>query len=146
MYKTWKNMDKASIVKGVIEDNFKTIWEQMPNNVKCVSTLQRLSMSTDHLSDGLIVYDTTQNKRYRYKNGAWEIYPESLTLEISVGDWVDGKISISHIDHKITSPTVNLFMSAGDDFCPVFGGVYINADGDITLKSDLAFNGKVVIK
>ena len=68
------------------------------------------------------------------------------TQNIAVSDWTNNTISIPFSKHSIENPTVQLFIVYGNSFEPVLGGVEIDSDYNVTLSTDLPFNGKVMIK
>ena len=66
--------------------------------------------------------------------------------DISVSDWMDNSISIPFSKHGIESPFVQLFIEVDGSFDVVLGGVKIDPEHNITLSTDLPFDGKVVVK
>lgn len=151
MLKTWINGASGGFVKKVIEDNFKVLGKYLPNNMLALSTNARNMLTSEHLSDGLIIFDTTLEKWMRYKNGQWSEYSFNITgdyytLDINSSDWLGGKITIPSSEHKITEPTVEMFILYNNAYEPVIGGINIDTEGNITLSSDINFNGRVVIK
>lgn len=71
---------------------------------------------------------------------------KKYTQSISVGDWTDDNISIPFSKHGIENPTVQLFVKSENSFDVVFGGAKIDSENNVTLSTDLPFDGKVVIK
>lgn len=67
--KTWNNGERAEIIKSIIESNFKLLGRHLPHNILALTTAERNVLSSDYLSDGLIVFDTTIQKWVQYKNG-----------------------------------------------------------------------------
>ena len=65
---------------------------------------------------------------------------------ISVSEWVDNSMSIPFSKHGIENPNVQLFIECNGSFESVFGGVEIDSKYNITLSTDLPFDGRVVIK
>ena len=66
--------------------------------------------------------------------------------DIDVDDWTDNSIFVPFIKHGIENPTVQLFIESDDSYVAVLGGVKIDSDYNITLSTDLPFNGRVVVK
>ena len=65
---------------------------------------------------------------------------------IDANDWVDNSISIPFGKHGIENPTVQLFVKSDDSFDIVFGGVKVDSEYNVTLSTDLPFDGRVVVK
>lgn len=153
MLKTWRNGEKADVVQKIIENNFKVLGRYLSRNMLCLSTTERELLSSDYLSDGLIVFDTTLESWMQYNKGIWvevfigvDVEVNNYIKIIKTEDWIDNKIYIPLSDHHVKNPTVQLFMLYGETYSPVIGGIYIENEHDIVLKSDMPFKGKVVIK
>ena len=149
MLKTWINGEDSAIVQKIIEHNFRILGKYLPNNVLSLPRSSRLSLTIDYLANGLIVYDTTDKCWYQYNNGCWEVYnlQSSYELTVTPNMWKDGKIIIPYETHLLNNPSVSLFMRMSDgNYQNVLGGVYLDNDKNITLQSDLAFTGKVIVK
>lgn len=146
--KTWINGEKAEIVQKIIEYNFKILGKHLPHNILSLSSTDRKLLSSDYLCEGLIVFDTTLKKWMQYFNGNWIDFSPNNKYEISINksDWFDGEILIPYQVHLVSSPTVQLFILTENDYEAVLGGVKINSNHDIILRSDLEFEGKVVIQ
>lgn len=71
---------------------------------------------------------------------------KKYTQDINVDDWTDNSIFIPFSKHNIENPTVQLFIKDNDSFSPVFGGVKIDSEYNITLSTDLTFSGRVVVR
>ena len=71
---------------------------------------------------------------------------KKYTQDIDINDWIDNNISIPFSKHSIENPTVQLLIEDGISFSPILGGVKIDSGHNITLSTDLPFNGRVVIK
>lgn len=71
---------------------------------------------------------------------------KKYTKDIVVSDWVDNSIFIPFNNHNIENPTVLLFVVDDNSFSPVLGGVKIDSEYNVTLSTDLPFNGKVVVR
>ena len=65
---------------------------------------------------------------------------------VNAGDWTNNSITISFSEHRIENPTVQLFIKDDDSFEPVLGGVSIDSEHNVTLSTDLPFDGRVMIK
>ena len=68
------------------------------------------------------------------------------TKDISVSDWINNNIFIPFSEHGIENPTVQLFVKSDDSFDIVFGGVKVDSEYNVTLSTDLPFDGRVVVK
>ena len=71
---------------------------------------------------------------------------KKYTLNIDVRDWTDNNISIPFSKHGIENPTVQLYIKHDGSFMPVLGGIIADSEYNITLSTDLPFDGKVIIK
>ena len=146
MYQVWRSGDSGATVKACVDNNFKELWDNLSKNMMSLTTEQRLSLSEDYLSEGLLVYDKNKNKWYQYLNGAWVNSSWEYSLEIYVDDWIDNKITIPYSLHKTESPTVGFYVIINGQYVKAVGGVSIDEDNNIILSSKIAFDGKVVIK
>lgn len=151
--KTWRNGEEGDILKAIIEHNFKILGKYLPYHILCISSENRNLLTSDYLSENLIVFDTTKNEWLQYKNGKWIAFDfGNLGLHyikiFSKKDWsAQNEISIPFHLHKRENPVVQLYLRQGSFYCSdVFGGVYIDDNYNITLSTDLPFDGKVVIK
>lgn len=66
--------------------------------------------------------------------------------DINVDDWADNSISIPFSQHGVENPSVELFIKYDGAFVSALGGVEIDSEYNVTLSTDLPFNGKVVIR
>ena len=144
--KTWRNGDSAEVVQKIIEYNFKLLGRYLSSNMFCLSSSERKTLSSDYLREGLIIYDTTENTWYKYVSGAWKKSPIEYNLTITETDWVNNEITINFPTHLITNPIVQLFIKDDNSYTPVIGGVSVDNSFNITLSTDMPFNGKVVVK
>ena len=152
MIKTWKNRAKAEEVKNIIDYNFNVVSKYLSKDVKALSTQERKSLSSGYLSENTIVFDIDEEQWYKYSKGSWE--PTSIgasdykayTQDISIDNWADNSIEIPFNQHGVRNPTVQMFMGVGNSFTPVLGGVEIDSEYNVSLSTDLPFDGKVVIK
>ena len=145
--KTWIFGEKSEIIKEIIDSNFKILGRYLSKNMLCLTTEERESLSSDYLSEGLVVYDTSKDMPYEYRNGVWNIKTTSYTKEFDSNSWLSSnKYYIPFEEHKKKDPSVQLFILEGNDYSLVIGGVEINESFDVTISSDLPFTGKVVIK
>ena len=151
----WRNGETAEIVQKIIEYNFKLLGRHLPNNILALPTTQRETLSSDYLCEGLIVYDTTLNKWFRYTSNSWEEYTidndtsgESAvyTKTFTAADWENKEIYISYSTDLISNPSVGLAILDNGVYSPVIGGVIMDRNDNIILTTDLPFDGKVVIK
>ncbi len=144
--RTWRNGEEAEVVQKIIEYNFKLLGRYLSGNMLCLSSSERKTLSSDYLREGLIIYDTTENAWYKYVSGTWKKSPTEYNLTITETDWVNNEITISFPTHLITNPIVQLFIKDGNSYSPVIGGVSVDNSFNITLSSDMPFDGKVVVK
>lgn len=147
MIRTWRNGASGGEVKSIIDYNFNVVSKYLSKDIKTLSTQERNLLSSDYLSENVLVFDTDEEQWYKYSNGSWvKTFVDIYTQDISVNDWIDNNINILFTQHGIKNPTIQLSMKNGDSFTPVLGGVEINSKYDITLSTDLPFDGRVVIK
>ena len=149
MIKTWQNGAKGGEVKSVIDYNFKLVSRYLSKDIKALSTEERNLLPSDYLSEGTLVFDTDEKQWYSYSKDSWEktsVDDNVHTQSISINDWTNNCIQIPFNQHGIENPIVQLFMESGNSFIPVLGGVEIDAKHNVTLSTDLLFDGKVVIK
>lgn len=149
MIKKWQNGASGGEVKNIIDYNFNLVSKYLSKDIKALSTQERNLLSSDYLNENTLVFDTTEKQWYRYSNGSWiktSVDDNIYTQNISMSDWVNNSITISFDKHGIDNPVVQVFVINEGSFVSVFGGVEIDSEYNITLYSDLAFNGKVVIK
>lgn len=148
---TWVNGASGSEVKNVIEKNFNTLSEHLSSNILALTTDERMSLSGNYISEGLRVFDKTLEVWFKYSKNSWEECPvdkNSLryTANIMKYDWKDNIIYIAFSTHKVQNPIVQLYIQEGNGYSPVFGGVIVDDNFNITLTTDLPFAGKVVVK
>lgn len=145
MVKTWRNGDSGGEVKNIIDYNFNVVSKYLSKDIRTLSTQERKLLSSDYISENTLVFDTEENQWYKYSNGSW-VNAFMYAKDISVDDWTDNSISILFTQHGIKNPVVQLSMESGGSFVPVLGGVKIDSKYNVTLSTDLPFNGRVVIK
>lgn len=151
MIKTWRNGDSGGEVKNVIDHNFNIVSKYLSKDVRALSTAERNFLSSDYLSENTLVFDTDEGQWYKYSGGSWvEVSVNNngvaYVQTISVNDWMDNSIDILFDQHGVENPVVHLFMKSENSFVPVLGGVEIDSNHNVTLSTDLLFDGKVVIK
>lgn len=150
MLKTWRNGEKAGSTKDIIEYNFKLLGKYLSNNIIAAPRDILNSLPSDYLSDGLVAFDTTNNVWLRYKAGVWQedvVGSDSAYSQIiRTADWQNGEIVIAKSVHGRRNPVVELYILNGTAYELVLGGVLVDSEYNITLKSEIPFNGKVVIK
>ena len=151
--KTWNNGDTGENVKAIIEANFKILGKYLSSNILCLSTEERNLLGSDYTSNGLIVYDKTERDWYENSNGIWVLLPkDSVTCEIefSVSSWEEKngnyQISIVYDTHKVNKPSVQVYDAYNGIYTVVSTNIIRDEHYNITICSDIAFNGKVVIK
>lgn len=71
---------------------------------------------------------------------------KKYTENIGVDDWTDNVMSIPFSKHGIENPTVQLFIKYDGSFAPVVGGVKVDSEYNVTLSTDLPFDGRIVIR
>ena len=151
MLRMWRNGESGEIVQAIIEHNFKILGKNLQNHILALSTTERNTMHSDYLKEGLIVYDIDFKKWFQYQSGVWVRFPlgsSSYTQLINSTDWNENnEITIKYSMFEIENPIVTLYYLNSDYiYEEVAGGVYIKDDYTIILKSDLPFNGKVVVR
>ena len=65
--------------------------------------------------------------------------------EFTTSDWASGVITIKYSEYNKLNPCVELYIKDNGRYSVVFGGYTIN-DYGIELQSDMAYEGKVVIR
>lgn len=154
MLKFWKNGAKGGEVKNIIDYNFNVVSRYLSKDIRALSTQERKLLSSDYLTENTMVFDTDEEQWYKYSDGSWtEMYFDNggssviaYKQYIYVDSWIDNIIYISFEQHKIEKPVVQLYMKDGDSYIPVLGGVKVDSEYNVTLSTDLPFDGKVVIK
>lgn len=150
MLKTWKNGEKAGSTKDIIEYNFKLLGKYLSNNIIAAPRDVINSLPSDYLSEGLVAFDTTNNVWLKYKSGVWQEdvvgSDSAYSRTIRAADWQDGEIVIAKSIHGRRNPIVELYILNGTAYEPVLGGVFVDSGYNITLRSGVPFDGKVVIK
>ena len=150
---TWKNGDKGYTVKDTIDTNFDNVSKYTSNEIRTMTTEERLLMPSGFYKKDSKVFDTTLNKWFRYDGNKWvednlfagEVYATKYIKNILVSDWSAKTIVIPFSQHKIENPVVQLFMFYNGTYIPTLGGVEVDADNDIILSVDNPFEGKVVV-
>ena len=146
--KMWKNLDKGETVFNIIKGNFIELFKFLSDNVKTITSEQRLTMPDIYYSEGSIVYDKTLKRWLQYNNGKWTDYAfDSSKYEqsIYISDWSDGKIAIPYMVHGKKNPIVKVYYNGTSGVYEVYGCSAVNEDSDVVLTSDLPFDGKAVI-
>lgn len=146
--KTWLFGESSETVKQIIDSNFKILGRHLSRNMLSLSTTERELLSSDYLSDGLVVFDTTLKKWYEYKNGSWSpCFLGAYVEQLSSSTWSsNNEYYIPFTTHQKENPCVQLFILDNETYHPVLGGVEIDNEFNILLSTDLPFNGKVVVK
>ena len=70
---------------------------------------------------------------------------DTRVIPFSTSDWNNGVIFIEYSRYNKQNPCVDLYIKNDSGYLYVYGGYEINNDG-IRLLSDMAYNGKVVIR
>lgn len=144
--RTWKNGEKALVIKNIIEQNFNILSQHLDENLLSLTTAEREALTSDYLSNGLLVFDKTLGRWFEYKNNEWKYHADGYKKSFTKSNWSSYKINIPFSEHKVTNPTVQLFILNGDIKEPVLGGFSIDDNFNVTIESDITFNGEVVIK
>lgn len=146
--KTWRNGADASVVRKITEDNFKIVAKHLHQNMLSLTTDERLLLGREYLSDGLVVWDKDLKVYCEYvqSTGLWKAHSTSYSLQFSEQDWVENTIHIPFANHGIKEPSVQMFILMDGLYQPVLGGVGIDTEFNITLSTDMPFDGKVVVK
>lgn len=71
---------------------------------------------------------------------------KKYTQDIHADDWIDNSMSISFSIHGVENPNVQLFIKYDGSFTPVLGGIKVDSEYNVTLSTDLPFDGRIVIK
>ena len=74
-------------------------------------------------------------------NQAESFYIKEFTTE----EWDTGKILIDYFHYNKLNPRVELYIKLNKGYEAIIGGYEITSRG-VTIQSDIAFDGKVVIK
>ena len=149
MIKSWRNGASGSEVKNVIDYNFSFVSRYLSKDIRALTTQERKLLSSDYLSENILVFDTDEGQWYKYSKGSWarmQVDSGVFAQDISINDWKNNSIKILFNQHGIENPVVQLFVKSEDSFSPVLGGIEIDSAYNVTLSTDLPFNGKVVIK
>ena len=151
MVKTWRNGASGKEVKDIIDYNFNLVSRYLTKDIKALSTQERNLLPLDYLSENTLVFDTDERQWYRYSlvNKSWiktSVDDKVYTQDISVDDWIDNVIVVPLSQHGVENPVVQLSMASGNSLVPVLGGVKIDSEYNVTLSTDLPFDGRVVIK
>ena len=146
--KTWINGAKGVVVKSVIDQNFKLLGRYLSMQMLTLKTSERLTLGSDYLSEGLLVFDSDEEAWYRYLNGKWQkkSFDTTYTKEFSDTDWANGRIVIDFKTHLVSNPSVQIYMNSEGGDIPVVGGFIIDNDNNIIIESDMSFSGRVVIR
>ena len=142
----WSNGDRAEDIKNIIDNNFSTLGKHLPNTMLSLSTSDRELLGSDYLSTGLRVFDTDLNKWFRYDGSKWVEWTQEYVKYILESDWIGGNIYIPFSEHQKSNPIVAVFILENDVYSSVLVGIEIDSQNNITLLTDLKFDGKVVIK
>lgn len=85
-------------------------------------------------------------------NNNFKILNECISQNIDIysmafkeSDWETGSISIPYSQHKKVNPCVEIFIKDDYGYSPVYGG-YIIRGLNVELQTDIAYEGKVVIR
>jgi len=66
--------------------------------------------------------------------------------DFDINEWVNGRtITIPYLEHKKQEPMVDIYICIDNTYSPIIGGYEI-LNLDITLKTDMAYKGRVVIR
>lgn len=147
--RTWRNGEEGDVVQKIIEHNFKVTGKYLSYQMMCMPTQTRKLLTSDYLSEGLIVFDTDLNQWYQFKNRDWEPYEilaRAFTVEFSANEWSNNIIEIPFSMHKKEDPVAHLFMKTNSGYTSVISETTVDSNFNIVLSSDLAFEGKVIIK
>ena len=149
MIKFWRNGASGAEVKKIIDHNFNIVSKYLSKDIKALSTRERNLLSSDYLNENTLVFDTDEEQWYKYSNGNWIKTPvddSAYVQHIYKNSWTNNYIEILFAQHGVKNPLVQLFIEMDGSFIPVLGGVIIDSEYNITLSTDLPFDGKVVIK
>jgi hypothetical protein len=148
--KTWRNGARGNEVKVIIDNNFKTTSKHLRDEILALTTTERELLSSDYLKNNKIVYDTDFKKWMIYNNGKWSAYRMDsaglFQIAFKSDSWTNNKIIIPFSEHGIESPLVQLFYHDDGNYISVDGGISVDTAHNIYIKTDVAFDGKVVIR
>ena len=144
--KTWRDGAYGDEVKGIIEQNFNILSKHLASNVLTLTTQERQLLGSDYIRAGLRVYDITLDKWFKYTGSAWEECSSEYVCNFTRSAWLRNTIYIGFESHHIKNPIVELYIKDGNGYESVFGGVSIDEDFNITVSTDIPFDGKVVVK
>lgn len=142
----WVNGAEGKEVKRVIDQNFQTLARHLSSNMLSLTTQERKLLSSDYISEGLRVYDTTLDRWFKYTGKSWIECPAEYIANITLSSWTENLIYIDFNTHHIKNPIVQLYINDGAGYSPVIGGVTVDAEFNISLSTDMPFTGKVVVK
>lgn len=74
-----------------------------------------------------------------------ELFNKAMSKTFSIEDWETGSITIDYSEYNKVNPCVELYIKTSQGYSIVYGG-YILTDDGIELQSDIAYEGKVVIR
>ena len=145
------NGDKGHKIREALNNNFRYLDKYLKNYIMMLTSSQRKTISSDYLSGGMLSFDPDEQIWYQYNNGTWEktsLVGQSLSYsqDISSSDWIGNQIIINYETHLVSNPTVQIYMESNGRNIPVLGGYEIDEDNNIVLTTDMAYQGKVVIK
>lgn len=149
---TWQNGEKAEVVRNIINKNFNKLERHLSDSILALSTERRLLLSSEYLRSGLIIFDTDLKSWliYNGKTKTWDDYTPpyvGYSKAISFSDWgVTQSVVVPFSEHLTPNPAVYLYILCNGEYELVHGGYSVDSNFNIILLTDLAFEGKVVVK
>ena len=143
-----RNGDQAEEVREKINNNFEKLSKNSGSDIMALSTEERLAMSNEYLRDGLIVFDITLQTWFKRTGNEWVLYTfyPRYRRKFTLQDWTDSlSLYIPYATHGTNADSVNVYMLHNNNYSSVIVDIEVNNNYDVTLYSDFAFSGEVVI-
>lgn len=142
-----KHIENADGVREKINSNFEKLAKTSSSQILSLTTKERESIDGAYFRDGLIVYDITQNKWYKRNKNTWDEHflKKEFIKTFTSQEWNNGEFHLPYSEHKCSVQNVSVYMFLDNKYISVTIDVHIKGNHDITLISDLAFTGKVII-
>lgn len=143
VFKTWNYGEKSEIVKKILDTNFLKLSKYFGNQVRALTSEEMYALPSEYKTNDLVVFNTTEKSWHIFYNGSWKRM--SLIIEFAEFDWFDGELIISSAECYNPHASIQTFLhnDEGDELVCV--DVVVKNDGNVVIKSDIPFNGKVVI-
>lgn len=147
LFNTWRNGDLGSVVKNIIDNNFKIISKYFKRLVMSLPTDEIKNLSTVYYDKGSRIFDSTLKRWVEFNGEKWIECRENEYIYDFTGDnWINNTITLPYSEHMVSTPNVQLFMLNAGKYIPVLGSISIDTDYNIVLSTDMIFEGRVVIR